>query len=51
MPNISLELKVVSQEMADTLTEEGFEVVYLGQFPLDCIDFSSYFAQAEAAGA
>jgi len=42
---------VNKQEMADTLTDEGFEVVYLGQFPLDCIDFTSYFAQAEAAGA
>lgn len=29
----------------------GFELVYKGSFPLDTFDFSSYFAQAEAAGA
>ena len=29
----------------------GFEVVYGGSFPLDTIDFSSYFAAVEAAGA
>ena len=28
----------------------GFDVVYRGKFPLDTVDFSSYFAAAEAAG-
>jgi len=32
------------------LPENGFELVYKGTFPLDTMDFSSYFAQAEAAG-
>ena len=32
------------------LEENGFEVVYKGVFPLDTMDFSSYFAAAEAAG-
>jgi len=28
----------------------GFDLVYKGTFPLDTVDFSSYFAAAEAAG-
>ncbi len=28
----------------------GFNLVYKGKFPLDTVDFSSYFAAAEAAG-
>ena len=32
------------------LPENGFELVYKGKFPIGAIDFSSYFAQAEAAG-
>jgi ABC-type branched-subunit amino acid transport system substrate-binding protein len=30
---------------------DGFELVYGGRFPPDVLDFSSYFAAAEAAGA
>jgi len=33
------------------LPQNGFELVYKGKFPYDTIDFSSYFAAAEAAGA
>jgi branched-chain amino acid transport system substrate-binding protein len=32
------------------LPENGFELVYKGKFPLGTVDFSSYFAAAEAAG-
>ena len=32
------------------LPEKGFELVYKGKFPLGTVDFSSYFAAAEAAG-
>jgi branched-chain amino acid transport system substrate-binding protein len=32
------------------LPENGFELVYKGNFPYDTVDFSSYFAAAEAAG-
>ncbi|MGD9130431.1 MAG: ABC transporter substrate-binding protein [Candidatus Bathyarchaeota archaeon] len=32
------------------LPENGFELVYKGTFPLGTVDFSSYFAAAEAAG-
>ncbi len=32
------------------LPENGFELVYKGRFPLGTVDFSSYFAAAEAAG-
>jgi len=35
----------------DGLDQFGFEVVYTASVPLDTVDFSSYFAQAEAAGA
>jgi branched-chain amino acid transport system substrate-binding protein len=34
-----------------SLNEKGFDVVYTTRIPLDTIDFSSYFAAAEAAGA
>ena len=34
----------------DFLPENGFELVYKGRFPLGTVDFSSYFAVAEAAG-
>ena len=36
---------------AETLHGYGFEVVYTAGIPLSTVDFSSYFAQAEAAGA
>jgi len=32
------------------LPENGFELVYKGTFPFSTVDFSSYFAAAEAAG-
>ena len=32
------------------LPENGFELVYKGKFPFNTVDFSSYFAAAEAAG-
>jgi ABC-type branched-subunit amino acid transport system substrate-binding protein len=32
------------------LPENGFELVYKGVFPMSSLDFSSYFAAAEAAG-
>ena len=32
------------------LPELGFDLVYKGKFPLGTVDFSSYFAAAEAAG-
>ncbi len=32
------------------LPENGFDLVYKGHFPLDTVDFSSYFALAEEAG-
>jgi len=35
----------------DFLVANGFEIVYTGEVPLDTVEFSSYFAQAEAAGA
>jgi len=35
----------------DTWSENGFEVVYTSLIPLDAFEFSSYFTQAEAAGA
>ncbi len=42
----------VMEALEFALTEVyGFEVVYGGSFPLDTVDFSSYFAAAEAAGA
>lgn len=36
---------------SDTLRENGFDVVYTAVIPLDVVDFSSYFALAENAGA
>lgn len=36
---------------AETLLGYGFEVVYTASIPLNTVDFSSYFANAEAAGA
>ena len=39
-----------SRLVAD-LENSGIEVVYTAQIPLDTIEFSSYFAQAEARGA
>ena len=35
----------------NSLTENGFDVVYTTSIPLDTFDFASYFVQAEAAGA
>ncbi|MEJ2241575.1 MAG: ABC transporter substrate-binding protein [Candidatus Bathyarchaeota archaeon] len=35
----------------ETLIENDFEVVYEDNIPMDILDFSSYFAHAEAAGA
>ena len=42
--------KETMEELNDFLPENGFELVYKGRFPLDTVDFSSYFAAAEAAG-
>jgi len=40
------------QNAIEPLAElDGFELVYGGRFPPDILDFSSYFAAAEAAGA
>ncbi len=39
----------LSEIVAD-LEEVGMDVVYTAIIPLDAVDFSSYFAQAEAAG-
>ena len=38
-------------KLATDLDEAGMEVVYTALIPMDTIDFSSYFARAEAAGA
>jgi branched-chain amino acid transport system substrate-binding protein len=43
--------KDVNAAVIDILLEDGFEVVYNVNVPLDATDFSSYFAGAEAAGA
>ncbi len=37
--------------LADELEKSGMEVVYTALIPLDTIEFSSYFARAEARGA
>ncbi|TRO54016.1 hypothetical protein E2P63_01755 [Candidatus Bathyarchaeota archaeon] len=42
--------KDTMEELDDFLPENGFELVYKGRFPLGTVDFSSYFAAAEAAG-
>ena len=38
------------ERLDDFLPENGFELVYKGKIPDGTVDFSSYFAQAEAAG-
>jgi branched-chain amino acid transport system substrate-binding protein len=40
-----------SSDLEDSLSKVGFNVVYTGLITYDTVDFSSYFAQAEAAGA
>jgi len=40
----------VMEGLDSFLPENGFELVYKGKFPLGTVDFSSYFAAAEAAG-
>jgi len=43
--------KEMREGLDDFLPENGFELVYKGIFPpFDTVDFSSYFAAAEAAG-
>ena len=42
--------KNMREELDDFLPENGFELVYKGKFPYNTVDFSSYFAAAEAAG-
>ena len=42
--------QLTMEELDDFLPENGFELVYKGRFPLGTVDFSSYFAAAEAAG-
>ena len=43
--------KVARDDMDVSLPENGFNLVYRGKFPpFDTLDFSSYFAAAEAAG-
>ena len=37
--------------MANSLREEGFDIVYENKFPPNTLDFSSYFAAIEASGA
>lgn len=37
--------------MADSLREQGFDIVYENRFPPNTLDFSSYFAAVEASGA
>ena len=41
----------LSSGVADLLQKEDFDIVYEGAFPPDVVDFSSYFAAVEAAGA
>ena len=40
----------IMKRLDDFLPENGFELVYKSMIPYGTIDFSSYFAQAEAAG-
>jgi len=40
-----------SSDLEDSLSEAGFNVVYKGLITYDTVDFSSYFAHAEDAGA
>ncbi len=42
--------QMVFSGMTASLQESGIEVVYTASIPWDTLDFSSYFAQAEAAG-
>jgi branched-chain amino acid transport system substrate-binding protein len=42
--------KGVMDGLDDFLPANDFELVYKGRFPLGTVDFSSYFAAAEAAG-
>ena len=42
--------KATMDELDVLLPENGFELVYKNRFPLTTVDFSSYFAAAEAAG-
>ena len=42
--------KPVVEGLASVLPQNGFELEYQKLFPLETIDFSSYFAAAEAAG-
>ena len=42
--------QMVFSSMTASLQESGIEVVYTASIPWDSLDFSSYFAQAEAAG-
>ena len=41
----------IMDRLDTALPELGYEIVYRGIYPQDTFDFSSYFAQAEAAGA
>jgi len=44
-------VKALMEGLDYTLPEvQGFDLVYKGKFPLGTVDFSSYFAAAEAAG-
>ena len=42
--------KGITQSLDQYLPENGFDLVYKGTFSLGTVDFSSYFAAAEAAG-
>ena len=42
--------KNMREGLDEFLPENGFELVYKGKFPFNTVDFSSYFAAAEAAG-
>jgi len=42
--------KGIMEGLNNFLPENGLDLVYKGAFPLDTVDFSSYFASAEAAG-
>jgi branched-chain amino acid transport system substrate-binding protein len=42
--------KGTMEALEEFLPENGFELVYKGKFPLGTVDFSSYFAAAEAVG-
>ena len=42
--------KATVEALDNFLPENGFDLVYKGKFPLGTVDFSSYFAAAEATG-